>query len=189
LGKYDLASADWNQAVKLDPQLTLPARAKFYERQGKNDLALKDLTEAVKLDPSVNLLYRAAFYERQGKNDLALAALNQAVKVDPTQFLFARAKFFERQGKFDLALKDLDAAPMRVGPEFLALVRGRILVKMNQKQRALAALEPCLGKFAAPDIKGHAYLIIGKPAEAVKAFTSFEMEEDDTKLMLLLAQS
>ncbi|MBW4535469.1 MAG: tetratricopeptide repeat protein [Pleurocapsa minor HA4230-MV1] len=50
-GKYELAIADFNQAIKIDPNNALPyiGRADLYVVQGKNKLARTDLEKAKQL--------------------------------------------------------------------------------------------------------------------------------------------
>ena len=57
--KYDLAMADADAAVQLNPKFVpaLLARAFVYERTAKFDLALTDLNQAIEIDPKNPIAY------------------------------------------------------------------------------------------------------------------------------------
>jgi tetratricopeptide (TPR) repeat protein/S1-C subfamily serine protease len=118
-GKLDLALADYNQSLALNPNhaLSYYNRAKFYEEQGKIDLALADYNKAIAFDATYEPSYnnRGIIYYNQEKFDLALADYNKAISLDPapatTVILYSnRGGLYTNLGKFDLAEADLNRA-------------------------------------------------------------------------------
>ena len=60
--KFDLATADYSQAIQLDPKMALAFdnRGDAYCKQGKFDLAIADCTQAIQLDPKDKTAYYTA---------------------------------------------------------------------------------------------------------------------------------
>jgi tetratricopeptide (TPR) repeat protein len=84
---YESAIADYNEAIRLNPQ---DAKA-FYDRgnawRGKGDLnhAIADYAEAIRLDPNHTNSYnnRGSLWNAKGDPDRAIADLNEAIRLDP----------------------------------------------------------------------------------------------------------
>src|SRR5471032_1338375 len=88
--QYNLAAADFDQALKLAPDNVkiLILRGDTYAAQGKYTLALADLDRAVALapgDPEVDT-HRASAYGRKGVTDAALKDYETALSIDPDNF-------------------------------------------------------------------------------------------------------
>ena len=87
--KWDLALADLDKAIKLNPQsfYAYALRGIAYKLQEKWDLALADLNEAIKINPyddDFNIYgHRGDIYARKEKWDLALADLKKWIELEP----------------------------------------------------------------------------------------------------------
>jgi lipoprotein NlpI len=86
-GDYDLAIADFSEAIRLDPKYALAYNNRCLARnnKGESDLALADCNEAIRLDPK----YTSAYVNRgivslyAGLLPMALADFNQWSQLDP----------------------------------------------------------------------------------------------------------
>jgi len=87
-GDTELAMADWNEAIRLDPHFARAYvnRGKAYALKGSYDLAVNDLTEAVRLDSRYTESYvsRGFVFEKKGDNASAIADYRKALSIDPT---------------------------------------------------------------------------------------------------------
>ncbi len=112
MGELDLAFADFNTAIDLDPKnaSVYVSRGNVYLRQNEIDLALKDYNTALEINPkNVRGLYRRGdFYSRLGQWDLAFADYNAAIEIDPQDEVIyvSRGSAYAKQGKVDLAIAD-----------------------------------------------------------------------------------
>lgn len=83
--KWDLALADTNKAIQLNPQYSLAYnnRGKIYSSQKKWDLALADFNKAIQLDPQNVQAYmnRGGLYILQGKWGLGTADLDKMQEI------------------------------------------------------------------------------------------------------------
>lgn len=77
IAELNLALADFQQAVKLNPKSAqaFNGRAGCYDQLGKKDLALADYNKAIELDPELATAYmgRMAIYCETGKKELSFA--------------------------------------------------------------------------------------------------------------------
>lgn len=84
-GQYDLAIADLNKAIEMDPKYAAAHnnRGYAYLKQNKYDLAIADLNKAIELDPKAAIAYnnRARSYYGKGQKDLAIKDLRQCKDV------------------------------------------------------------------------------------------------------------
>ena len=86
-GEYDIALADYNEAIRLDPNLAVA----YYDRGNvwfdmqEYDKALADYNEAIRLDPNLALAYtnRGVAWGHKQEYDKALADYNEAIRLDP----------------------------------------------------------------------------------------------------------
>jgi tetratricopeptide (TPR) repeat protein len=86
-GEYDQAIADYNQAVRLDPDYAYAYnnRGKAWNRKKEYDRAIADLNQAIRLDPNYAHAYNNRGNAWSGKKeyDRAIADYNQALRLDP----------------------------------------------------------------------------------------------------------
>ncbi|MCZ8224314.1 MAG: tetratricopeptide repeat protein [Microcystis sp. LE19-84.1B] len=116
--KKDLALADYNKAIELNPQNAEVYRNRgklyFYSSPQKKDLALADYKKAIELDPYNTDVYgdRALLYVAEKKVDLAWADYNKAIELNPknAKAYIDRGTFYTLLQKNDLALIDFSQA-------------------------------------------------------------------------------
>ncbi len=86
-GDLDRAIADFDQALRLDPDSTfaLNNRGAAYARKGQYNEAIADFNEAIRLDGQSATAYnnRGTAYGKLGQYDRALEDFEQAVRLDP----------------------------------------------------------------------------------------------------------
>jgi tetratricopeptide (TPR) repeat protein len=109
LGKYELALADYSEALRHDPNsaMACTGRGNAYRGLKLFDLAISDHTEAIRLRPDV-----AAYYNNRGNdwhdlkdNERAIADYDLSIKVDPTY-----ATAYYNRGNARLTSGDKDGA-------------------------------------------------------------------------------
>ncbi len=116
LKKSDLALADYNQALVLNPNnpRAYIARADVYEERKEWDLALADYNRAIEIDANFAPAYRSRgyFYMARKQWDLALADFNKAITIDPNNpnSYEMRGIFYNFQSEEELAIADLTKA-------------------------------------------------------------------------------
>lgn len=90
-GDIDRAIADYNEAIRLNPNngLAFNERALAYEAKGDFDRALADLNEAVKLDSgNADIHYnRGNLLMKTGDLDHAIADFNEAIRLGPANIV------------------------------------------------------------------------------------------------------
>jgi len=86
-GELDRAVADFNEAIRLDPEFALAYnnRGLAYRDKGELDRAIADHTEAIRLDPRFAVAFnsRGFTYDRKGERDRAIADYTEAIRLDP----------------------------------------------------------------------------------------------------------
>ena len=115
-GEYDIAIADFNDALRLGP----PSGTIFHNRgnacRGKGDYAkaIADYDEAIRLDPKAPFSFqnRGVVKKALGDLDGALADINEAIRLDPAlpSPLINRAVIWRAKGEFDRAIADTTEA-------------------------------------------------------------------------------
>ncbi len=121
--QYDLALADYNQAIALDPTLAaaFSNRGNVYDDKGQYDAAIADHDHAIRLKPD----YADAFNNRgvshyhKGQYDAAIADYDHAIQLYPTDALaFAnRSGVHGRKGEYDRSIADATEA-IRLKPDY-----------------------------------------------------------------------
>jgi tetratricopeptide (TPR) repeat protein len=111
-GELDRAIADFEQAIKLNPQDAglYNNRGLAWKLKGELDRAIADEDQAIKLDPTL----ASAFYNRglawnaKGDLDRAIASYDQAITLDPnySNAYYNRARALEDKKDLQRALAD-----------------------------------------------------------------------------------
>jgi len=115
-GEYDLALADFNQAIRLDPKnaFALRNRSDYYLAQDDVTHAMEDFNQAVAISPKSPelLVSRGNAYMVNGDFAHALPDYDQAIAINPKlAFAYAsRGEAYRTQGESDKAITDFDAA-------------------------------------------------------------------------------
>ncbi len=86
-GEYDIAIADYNEAIRLDPKQidNYNNRGIAWADKGEYDKAIADYNEAIRLDPQFPSAYnnRGNAWGRKGEYDKAIADYNEAIRINP----------------------------------------------------------------------------------------------------------
>jgi tetratricopeptide (TPR) repeat protein len=84
---YDLAIAEFDRAIRLDPSIAAAhfGRGRGYLRKGDNSRAIADYSQALRLNPNDAISYsnRGRAYARIGDYDNAIADFESAYRIDP----------------------------------------------------------------------------------------------------------
>ena len=121
-GDADLAIADFNEAIQLDPELALSyyRRGNVYRAKGDNDLAIADYDQAIRLDPKDAAAYsnRGVAYYGKGDNDRAIADYDAVIRLDPKDAAAYsnRGVAYNAKGDNDRAIADYDTV-IRIAPD------------------------------------------------------------------------
>jgi hypothetical protein len=106
-GDLDRAIADFDQALRLDPDSTfaLNNRGAAYARKGQYSEAIADFNEAIRLDPQSATAYnnRGTAYAKLGEYERALEDFEQAVRLDPKDMGAQNNRRLARQLKGSVA--------------------------------------------------------------------------------------
>jgi tetratricopeptide (TPR) repeat protein len=118
---WDMAIADYTQAIRLNPNLAAAydGRGFAYYQKGEYDRAIADYTQAIKLVPN-NTVYsnnlaktydtRGFMYYNKRDYELAIADYNQAIKLDPDNTVYTNnlAKTYDTRGFMYYTKRDYD---------------------------------------------------------------------------------
>jgi tetratricopeptide (TPR) repeat protein len=116
IGEWDLAIADLNEAIRLDPSNEdhFLERGMAHLSKGNTERALEDHAQYVRLKPrqAHSYIMRHYAFMRLGRWDKAIEDLNQAVSLEPHSHnsYTTRASLFSTLGRPDRALEDYSQA-------------------------------------------------------------------------------
>jgi len=159
--QYDLAIADFGQALSLSPDnvAILTLRGDTFAVQGKYPAAFADLDRAVSLSPRTAQVYvhRAAAFARQGVTDRALKDYEQALAIDPDNVdaLINRGALHATSGDARSALADIDAA-LKIRPNNATALYDRGYAHFVARDYPAAVLDYSAAIDISPDL-GMAY--------------------------------
>ena len=129
-GDYDLALADYNQAIEIDPTFAkaFNNRGGTYTKMKDYERAIADFDAAIRLDPNYGGAFtsRCSAYTLKGEYERAIADCNQAIRINPRDAL----AFFDR-GYANYLKKDNDRSisdyseANRLAPKAWEPLRGR----------------------------------------------------------------
>jgi len=113
---YDLAIADYTEAIRLNPNYALAynCRGVAYSYKGDYNSAIADYTKAIRLDSNYDTAYydRGVAYAKKGAYDSAIADLTTAIVLD-SNFALAynnRGTTYCNKGDYDSAIADYNEA-------------------------------------------------------------------------------
>jgi lipoprotein NlpI len=121
-GDYDRAVADYNDAIRLNPQdsRSLANRGIAWAIKGDYDRAIADLNEVIRLDPQNALIFhnRGMTWRRKGDYDRAIADYNEAIRLDPqdADYFNSRGIAWQFKGDYDRAIADYNES-IRLDPQ------------------------------------------------------------------------
>jgi len=121
-GDLDRAMADYNEAIRLDPNAhAFNGRGNTYRAKGDLDRAMADYNEAIRLDPKFAYAFngRGNTYSAKGDLDRAMADYNEAIRLDPkyAHAFNGRGNTYSAKGDLDRAMADYNEA-IRLDPKY-----------------------------------------------------------------------
>jgi len=129
-GDLDRAIADYNEAIRLDPQdaADFNNRGVAYGAKGDLDRAIADYNEAIRLDPkyATALRNRGGAYGAKRDLDRAIADYNEAIRLDPKYAgtFNDRGVAYRAKGELDRAIADHSEA-IRLDPKYAGAFTNR----------------------------------------------------------------
>jgi len=125
-GDYEHATADFNEAIRLDPKLAAELTNAFgnggvaYVEKNEYDHAIADFSAAIRLDPtSPKFFYqRGKAYDAKQDYGHAIADYSEAIRLDPknASAFYNRGNAFAGKQDYDHAIADLSEA-IRLDPK------------------------------------------------------------------------
>ncbi len=144
--KYELALADWNKAIEINPNYAEAYlnRGNLYKNLQKYELALADYSKAIDINPNYAYAYynRGNLYKNLQKYELALADYSKAIKINPNfaEAYNNRGNLYSNQQKYELALADYNKA-IEINPNFAEAYANRGLLYAELKQTEKAKID------------------------------------------------
>ena len=148
-GEYDRAIADYDQALRLDPDFAFAynGRGSVYIRKGAYDRAIADIDQALRLDPDFALAYnnRGSAYFHKGEYDRAIEYLYDLEEIRKAWPYNGRGSVYYRKGAYDRAIADFDQA-LRLDPDYALAYNGRgnAYTGKGEHDRAIADFDQAL---------------------------------------------
>ena len=133
-GEYDLALADYEQAVAINPQDAdaFNSRGTTYTALGRYELAIQDFDQAIKLNPASPMAFGNRCFAKAllGQLEQGLADCNEALRVKPKNpgAFAARGFVYLKLKRFEAAIADCNAE-LQIVPDDPYSLYGRGIAK------------------------------------------------------------
>ncbi|GHT85531.1 hypothetical protein FACS1894137_09920 [Spirochaetia bacterium] len=144
-GDYDMAIADYTEAIRLDPNYANAYynRGVAYENKKDYDRAIGDYTQAIRINPNYAVAYnnRGGVYVDKKDYDRAIADYTEAIRLDPNyaNAYYNRGFAYGNKKDYDRAIADYTEA-IRLDPNYAFAYYNRGIAYSNKKNndRAIA---------------------------------------------------
>jgi tetratricopeptide (TPR) repeat protein len=126
LGELDIAIADYNEAIRLDPSTAAyyNNRGRTWGDKGDHDRAITDYGESLRLESdagnkAITYNNRGRAWKAIGEYDQAIADYNECLRLDPKYALayHNRGNAWSAKGEYDRAISDYDEC-LRLDPKY-----------------------------------------------------------------------
>lgn len=176
--RYELALADFESALRLDPDHadSLAGRGETYRLLGQNEKALTSFDRAVDLDPEDDwaVVSRGQTYNAMSRHDEAIADLTRAIELDPNYqwAITYRGLVHQEALRYDEALADFTRAiELNGASDWAIALRGDTYRRLNRYDEALAefnrAIEIDPNYDGALGSRGATFLAMGRHDDAI----------------------
>lgn len=149
-GEFDVAIADLNEAIRLDPSdgLSYVNRGVAWRGKRKYDQAVADFNEAIRLDPKYAPAHnnRGRAWRDKGEYGKAIADFDEAIRLDPkdAKVHYHRGNAWQCKREYGKAIADY-AEATRLDPRLSWPYYGRAVVSLltgrDGESEALAVIE------------------------------------------------
>lgn len=170
--QYDRAIADFDEALKLDPDsaVALNNRGTAYARKGEFDRAIADFNEAIRLDADSATAYnnRGTAYAKKGQYDYAIEDFDQAIRLNPNDVSALNNRRLAKQLKGTVVAAAPNAAP--VNPA--RVEQPKVIppaVEINDESKSRSQIEQQPVNPPAVDVKNAGAPDKRRPAKQIKA--------------------
>ena len=142
-GQYDLAIADFNRALELDPDYAEAYcnRGITYDSKGEYERAIKDYNTAIELNPDFAEAYnnRGMAYGENGEHDQALQDFSQAIELKQNYAIAYsnRGAVYNGKGERDQAIRNCNIA-IGIDPNYAEPYNNRGTAYRNKGEVDLA---------------------------------------------------
>lgn len=143
LGKFDLAMADFNKSIEVDPNYaeSYNSRGQMHGMSGNTEAALQDFKRAIELNPRFDEAYNniGIIYAMRNERGKALVHFEKAVEIDPynLQANYNLGDLYYAKGNFDTAFEYFQKV-LTIDPHSALGYNKRGLIYGIRKQYALA---------------------------------------------------
>jgi len=144
VGEFDLAIADYDRALRLNPTMAtaFDNRGRAYSEKNQFERAVADYDEAIRLNPNSAIALHNRCWAQVALGHIrdALSDCDESLRIRPQDAgtLSTRGFVYLRDGAFDKAILDYDAAlrndPKMAGLKLAAVLYGRGVAKQKLNQ-------------------------------------------------------